>query len=136
MRYLIEHNLLQYRSRLHAVQPAFKNDGLQTELRQYLHGLLSDAAERIPTTFWVRLLYEAKCSETLEMTRLWPTCTLHPITVSLLSPNLKHRKIYVNKVPWLTSNKNNPKSYNANMQQSHHQCEQWTMTPSPVDCGT
>ena len=126
MRHLTKHNLLQYQTRLHAVQPAFKNEGLQTELRQYLHGLLSDAAERLPTTFWVRLLYEAKCSESLEMARLWPTLyptTNHSIT---LSPHSKHRKIYVNKISWLTSNKNNAKSYNANMQQSHHQCEQWT----------
>lgn len=83
LRYLTKHNLLQYQTRLHAVQPAFKNDGLQTELRQYLHGLLSDAAESLPTTFCVRLLYEAKCSESLDMTGCGPLCTLHPITVSL-----------------------------------------------------
>lgn len=113
-----------------------KNDGLQTELRQYLRGLLSDAAERLPTNFWVTMLYEAKCSESLEITRprltLYPTSN-HSIT---LSPHLKHRKIYANKISWLTSNRNNPKSYNAGMQQSHRQYEQWTMTPSPVDCGT
>lgn len=138
MRYLIKHtsNLLQYKNRLHAVQPAFKNDGLQTELLQYLQRLLSDAVDRLPTTLLVRLLYEAKRSESLEMTRLlstlYPTSN-HSIT---LSPHLKHGKIYANKIPWLTSNKKNPKSYNADMQQSHHQYEQWTMTPSPVDCGT
>jgi len=133
----MKHNLLRYQTRLHAVQPDFKNEGLQTELRQYLHGLIWDAAERLPTNLYVKLLHEAKCSESLEMTRLWPT--LYPTSNHsiILSPHFKHSKIYANKIPWLTSNKNNPKSYNVGMQQSHHQYEQWTMTPSPVvDCGT
>lgn len=126
MRYLIKY---YFSIKFHAVQPAFKNDGLHTELRQYLHGLLSDAAEWLPATFWVRLLYEAKCSESLEMTRLRPTLyptSNHSIT---LSPHLKHRKIYANKILWLTSNKNNPKSYNVDMQ--HSTSSVWTMEHDP-----